>query len=96
MMRSHRKITVDAPKSSCCTDICKDCFECPPVTQKVSDRFGVVSHGSSQAVPLVYKAWAIKEIVVNCLVSELAGGADWGLSLINLMQKMIKRDMSRA
>ena len=35
---------------------------------------------------LSYKAWAIEEIVVNCLVSELAGGANWGLSLINLMQ----------
>ena len=95
-MRSHRKITVDAPKSSCRTDICKDCFECTPVAQKVSDQFGVASHGSSQAVPLVYKARAIEEVVVNCLVSELAGGANWGLSLINLMQKIIKRDMSHA
>ena len=93
-MRSHVKSTVDAPESSCCTDICKDCFVCAPVTQEVSDRFGVASHGSSQAVPLIYKAQAIEEVGVNCLISELAGGADWGLSLINLMQKIIKRDMS--
>ena len=95
-MWSHRKITVDAPKSTCRTDIGKDCCECVPVAQKVSDRFGVASHGSSQAVPPVYKAWAIEEIMVNCLVSELAGGANWGLSLINLMQKIIKRDVSHA
>ena len=92
----HVKVTVDAPEYSCHTDICKDCFVCVPVTQEVSDQFGVASHGSSQAVPLIYKAQAIKEVVGDCLVSKLAGGADWGLSLINLMQKMIKRDMSRA
>ena len=47
-------------------------------------------------MPLICKAQAIKEVVVNCLISKLAGGADWGLSLIGLVQKVIEWDVSHA